>query len=144
MKEMTEPVYIDSNIFIFPVIRTENHSHKVSKSKEILARIETGKLVAYTSWLTWDEVVWVVMKTLGKGDSLQVGQKLLNFPNLRFIDVNETIISKAQIMSEKYELDPRDALHCSSALYKNLKIMISDDQDLDRCKEIKRTSLQDI
>jgi predicted nucleic acid-binding protein len=45
--------YIDSNVFIYPVIyKTETQP----KAKEILLKIEKGELKAYTSTLTWDEV----------------------------------------------------------------------------------------
>ena len=147
---MTEqPVYIDSNVFLFPVIHAEEQPQgnkkvtKVSKSKEILEKIEKEKLVAYTSRLTWDEVTWVVLRTMGEANSLEVGRKLLNFPNLRFVDVGEPVIACAQQIREKYELDPRDAIHCASAIYRNLKTVISDDPHLDKCAVLKRVSLED-
>ena len=112
---MKEPVYVDSNVFVFPVILSDNGKHKkVSISNQILDEIEKEKLVAYTSWLTWDEVVWVVLKTVGKADSIEIGRKLLNFPNLRFVDVGEAVMARAASISEKYNLDPRDAIHCGS------------------------------
>lgn len=141
---MKESVYVDSNVFIFPVIHSEDHKlGKVSKSTEILASIESRRLIAYSSWLTWDEVAWVVLRTLGRADSLEISRKLSNFPNLRFVDVNAQIMGKAQEIMEKYDLAPRDAVHCASAIYKNLKIVISDDSDLERCLEIKRIPLED-
>ena len=137
---MRERVYIDSNVFIFPVIYED--VSKAEKAKEILKGIEDKRFSAYTSTLTWDEVTWVVLKIMGRTDSIEVGRKLLGFPNLRFIGVSEEVISKAQTLMEKYELNPRDAIHCSSALIRGIKRIISDDKDLEIVEEIERTPIE--
>jgi uncharacterized protein len=143
---LREPVYLDSNVFIVPVLYGAGgatvSSRKTESAKKLLASIENGKTVGYTSWLTWDEVIWVVLKTLGRPDALETGQKLLNFPNLRFIDAGEMVISASQHLVDTYELGPRDAIHCSSAISRGLSRIISDDSDLDKVKEIKRIPIQ--
>ena len=146
---MTEQlVYIDSNVFLFPIIYDEDLNNRkksslVSRSKELLRNVADGRLVAYTSWLTWDEVVWNVLRTLGAADSIEAGRKLLNFPKLRFVECGETVMLRAQEMRDKFELDPRDAIHCASAATKNLKVVISDNSHLDRCSSVKRVSIED-
>ena len=85
----------------------------------------------------------MVLKIVGKADSIEIGRKLLNFPNLRFVDAGEAVMARAANISEKYNLDPRDAIHCGSALVKNLKTVISDDIHLEKCKELKRIPLED-
>jgi predicted nucleic acid-binding protein len=57
-------IYIDSNIFISPLIYED--SPLASSSKRVLAMVEKGETTAYTSTLTWDEVVWVVRRVLGE------------------------------------------------------------------------------
>jgi uncharacterized protein len=133
--------YLDSNVFIYPVLYPEESQPKVKKAKQILADIENGELQAYTSTLTWDEVVWVVKKTMGKEEAVNQGKKLLGFPNLEFIAVDDSIIVRAQKLTEKYNLNPRDAIHCASAIEKKIKEVISDDSELDVIKEIKRIQL---
>ncbi len=81
--------YIDSNVFIYPVLYTIETDPKVKKAKEILLSIEKGELQAYTSTLTWDEVVWVISKSLGRSEAINQGQKLLGFPNLEFIRLTQ-------------------------------------------------------
>lgn len=137
---MKEPIYIDSNVFIFPIIYED--IPKAEKAKEILRDIEKRRITAYTSILTWDEVVWVVFKVLGKADSIEISKKLLKFPNLRFINVNDNIIIKAQYLREKYQLNPRDAVHCSSSITKRIKKIISDNKDFDVVKEIERIPIE--
>ena len=133
--------YIDSNVFIYPAIYQTEEQQKAKKAKEILFKIESGELSAYTSTLTWDEVVWVVSRVLGRHDGTNQGKKLLGFPNLEFINVDEGILTQAQTLIDKYKLNPRDAIHVASALGRKIKTVISDDEDFDQVKEIIRTPL---
>ncbi|MGI0079912.1 MAG: type II toxin-antitoxin system VapC family toxin [Nitrososphaerales archaeon] len=137
---MKEPVYVDSNVFILPVVYGDSDRGKVAA--DLLRKIENGEVIAYTSTLTWDEVVWVVLKLLGKADSVETGRKLIKFPNLRFVDADESVIIKSQQLVEKYQMKPRDAIHCASAIAKNLKMLISDDGDFEVAQEIKRIPLE--
>jgi uncharacterized protein len=133
--------YIDSNVFLYPILYSEKEEPKVKRAKEVLLSIETGELSAFTSTLTWDEVVWIVRKTMGKNEAMNQGQKLLGFLNLNFIPADENILCQAQALMTKYNLNPRDAIHVASALDRKLKVIISDDEDPDRVKELKRTPL---
>lgn len=133
--------YIDSNVFIYPVIYSPESQKKARNAKEILLKIERGELKAYTSTLTWDEVVCVVTKTLGAEDGADVGRRLLGFPNLEYIDVDRRVLSSAQNLCEKHKIGPRDSIHLASAITKNIKHVISDDSDLDKTKEIERIPL---
>ncbi|MEM3550579.1 MAG: type II toxin-antitoxin system VapC family toxin [Candidatus Bathyarchaeia archaeon] len=133
--------YLDSNVFIYPVIYQIETQQKAKKAKDLLLKIESGELSAYTSTLTWDEVVWVVSKVLGRDDGINQGRKLLGFPNLKFITVDESILTQAQALIDKYKLSPRDSIHIASALERKIKTIISDDEDFDQVKEMKRTPL---
>jgi predicted nucleic acid-binding protein len=133
--------YVDSNVFLYPILYTADVEPKVKKAKEILINIESRKLHAYTSTLTWDEVVWVVRKTMGMSEAISQGQKLLGFLNLEFISVDENILSQAQSLMTKYNLSPRDSIHIASAADRKLNSIISDDKDIDVVKEIKRIQL---
>jgi uncharacterized protein len=134
--------YLDSNVFIYPVIYSAETQPKAKKAKEILLNVEHGKIPAFTSMLTWDEVVWVISKTMGRSEGISSGQKLLGFPNLQFVAVDENVITRAQRLMDKYKMDPRDCIHLASALEKRSKSVISDDKDFDQVKEIKRTPLE--
>jgi predicted nucleic acid-binding protein len=129
-------IYIDSNIFISPLIYED--SPLASSSKRVLAMVEKGEATAYTSTLTWDEVVWVVRRVLGRADSVQAGEKLTAYPNLRFVSASEEIIRSAQKLLSEYGVAPRDAIHIASALNKNVDALVSDDSELDLVREVKR------
>ena len=133
--------YLDSNVFIYPVLYSPETQEKSRKARELLLKVEKGELKAYTSTLTWDEVVWVIAKTLGREEGTSQGRKLLGFPNLEFIDIDKRTLSTAQTLLDKYNLRPRDSLHIASALNKNIKTIISDDEDFDKVTEITRSPL---
>jgi predicted nucleic acid-binding protein len=139
-RTLSELVYADANVFIFLVIYGESGRGK--GAAKILRKIEAGELSAYTSTLTWDEVVSVVRKTLGKADSEESGIKLIQFPTLRFIEVGESVIVRSQTLIERYRIKPRDAIHCSSAISKGISLVMSDDPDFDVVQEIRRTPLE--
>ena len=131
-------LYIDSNIFIYPIIYDETAVKEASKSKEFLLKIALGKIEAYTSSITWDEVIWVVWKLFGIDVSLNQGRKFLTFPNLKLLGIRKTTILKAQEIMEKYRLKPRDAIHIAVALENKITTIVSYDKDLDQVSEIKR------
>ena len=134
--------YVDSNVFLYPVLYQAEVQPKAKKAKEVLLKIENGSLSAFTSTLTWDEVVWVVSRVMSRNDGIAQGQKLLGFPNLEFISVDEGVLTQAQTLMSKYKLSPRDSIHIASALARRIKIIISDDEDFDQVKEITRNPLQ--
>ena len=128
--------YIDSNVFLYPVLYSG--IKEAETAREILTGIEQKNIQPYTSTLTWDEVSYVVERAFGKTDSIEVGKKFLNFPFLRFIPVDDEIIRRSQVIREKYNLKPRDSVHLSCAIERNISQILTDDADFDGIKEIKR------
>lgn len=130
--------YIDSNVFIYPIVADEKNGSKSTSSKKVLLQIATGKLDAATCYLTWDEMVWVLKKFFGRDVALTGGKRFLEFPNLKFLKVDGLIINHAQELITKYEIKPRDAIHAACALENGIKEIISYDPDFDRVKELRR------
>ncbi|MDG6925896.1 MAG: type II toxin-antitoxin system VapC family toxin [Nitrososphaerota archaeon] len=137
---MPELVYVDSNVFILPVVGEK--SDRAAGAVRVLERIEKGTITAFTSVLTWDEVVWVVSKLMGEADGKQVGRKLLTFPGLRFLDVTPSTLARSQGLCEELDLRPRDAIHCASAISKGIKTVISDDKDIEKVPGFTRKNLE--
>lgn len=137
---MPDISYVDSNTFILPVLGEK--SRRAAGAARALELMEGGGFVGYTSALTWDEVVWIVSRVLGKANGDQVGRKLLSYPGLRFLDVTSSTVARAQVISESLGLDPRDSIHCASALLKGIGSVISDDVDFEKVPELKRITLE--
>ena len=72
---MKETFYIDSNVFLYPVLYGDLEESE--RAREILSQIERKDIQAYTSTLTWDEVSYVIERTLGKTDAIEIGKKFL-------------------------------------------------------------------
>ncbi len=128
-------VYVDANVFVDAVLYEDK---KGEQAKNLLIEIANGKFAAYTSILTWDETVWVVRKFLGKEKAAIEGRKFVEFPNIKFIPVDTIIIIQAQRLMEKYGIRPRDSIHAATAISQGIKEIVSDDQNFDVIKEIRR------
>lgn len=131
-------LYIDSNVFVYPVIYNPEVIGEAKKSKDFLLKIALGKVEAYTATITWDEVAWVVRKVFGFDFSADESKKFLIFPNLRLLGVKKSTVFRAQELVEKYKMRPRDAIHAAVALENKITTIVSYDKDFDEMNEIKR------
>jgi|Deesub1362A_J573_1020465.scaffolds.fasta_scaffold04086_2 hypothetical protein len=127
--------YLDSNIFIYAILYK---GELAEKSMKYLRMASEGEFKAYTSSLTWDEVVYAVRKVAGIEESIKAGKILLKIPFLEFLDVDHAICEEAQKLVEKYKLFPRDAIHAAFALKYCDGTIISNDADLDVVELLKR------
>ncbi len=134
-------IYLDANIFLSSIVNPKTDEQTIICTK-ILDKVISKDILAATSLLTWDEVVFIIKKTLGNELARIEGKKFLDFPNLTFLKVDEKVISLAQDLLTRYKLNPRDAIHAASALANNISEIISDDSDFDQIKEIKRIKLE--
>ncbi len=135
--------YVDSNVFIYAIVADEASEKKALYCKKILLKIAEGELNAATSSLTWDEVVWSVRKLLDAKTSMKEGRELLEFPNLRILNVDHKVLGKAQKALERYSLKPRDAIHAACCLENNIGELISDDPDFDAVSGLSRIRLEE-
>lgn len=126
MKVINMTYYIDAGIFLTPILKNREE-RIIDKCLEWQKKIKDGEIIAYTSYLTWDEVTYKVKKNIGKKESVLIGKALLDFPNLNFLDVDKSIIENAQKFLDKFNIEPRDSIHASSSLQKaNGKIITLD------------------
>ena len=141
MNQLKKHVYVDVNIFLNPILYDSESIPEVAKAEVFLGKIISGDIEAFTSILSWDEFVWVIRKLISKDFSVKKGQEFLIFPNLKFINVTSDIVWKAQDLIKDYNIKPRDAIHLSSALSKNLAEIITFDNDFDKIPLIKTNTL---
>ena len=132
---MEKSFYIDANVFIFAYANDEEIG---SECRKIIDLIANGKIYAFTSVLTFDEFFYQIKKLKGKEKALIAASLFLNLNNLSFIEVNLNIINQSLFLLKEYDLDPRDAIHLACALHKEINNFISNDNDFDKIKEIKR------
>jgi len=133
-----ELFYIDSNVFIYPLIYDSASVVKAHSSKNLLLKVAMGEVRGYTSVLTWDEVTYVARKLLGLEESLKIGRMLLAFPNLKLLPIKVSTIIKAQELMENFGIKPRDSIHASIALENNTRTIASFDNEFDKVPKLKR------
>ncbi|MBE0520640.1 MAG: PIN domain-containing protein, partial [Candidatus Methanoperedenaceae archaeon] len=96
------------------------------------------KMFACTSFLTFDEVYYKVNKVKGTDIAVTNLEAFLTIPNLRFINVDDSVVWKALELIRKYKILPRDAIHAASAYIAGAEIIYSQDSDFDNITGLKR------
>lgn len=124
--------YIDANIFIQGILRSDNNS------KNIILKIANKEFIGVTSVLSWDEITFIIKKFLGKELAEIEGKKFFSLPNFIFVDAKKDIIIRAQKLFEEYNIKPRDAIHAATAISLDTNEIISEDDDFDKIKELTR------
>ena len=92
--------------------------------------------------MTFDEFSYKVLKNKSDEDAIKSIAAFLSLPNLTFLATNKSTIWLAFELIKKYKLEPRDAIHAASAMQNNIKIIVSEDKDFDKVKEVKRINLE--
>lgn len=125
------PLYIDSNIFIYPAVHDPNTIPEAAKAKAKLLEIASGAIKGYTSALTWDEVTWVVRRLFGPKQASAQGASFLKLPNINLLRADAEVAFKAQSIIEEFDVKPRDAIHAASAMLNGISQILSYDKDFD-------------
>ena len=134
-------IYLDSTAFIWPALYEDK---KAMAARDLIKNIREGRQNAATSVLTFDEVVWKIKKERTLDAALMAGNAILQMSGLSLIEVNHETLLKAYELIELYKLHPRDAIHAACAINRNIMIIISEDKDFDKIKELKRKSLSEL
>jgi len=130
-------MYADAGVFLLPLLHEPRLPHVVAATRflESLAR-GTGRVS--TSTLTWDEVVYVVRRSLGPEDSIAKGGELLAFPNLSWLRVDLAVLRRGADLYRTLPMRPRDAIHAGAALEAGESEILSEDRVFDRVPGLDR------
>jgi len=121
--------YLDSNIFILPALY---EGERAEKAKDWLKMMVKGEIEAATSVLTLDEIVWVISREAERKNALVEGERVLEFPHLKLLDVKtEDGVRMINYQKRYGSLKPRDAVHLSVALRNGIHTIVSDDDDFE-------------
>jgi len=132
--------YVDTNVFFLAGFGDDNNP-KTQKAKELILRMSEGKEIFYTSLITVDELIWAVMKRkIDRNTAIKQGLLLHQLP-IKFVPLITSISLKALDLMQAYQISPRDALHAASCIEVKASALITDDNDFDKIKEIKRETL---
>ena len=136
-------VYLDSNVFIYAIAYDAERFSEAVKVRKILLDMDKGVKRFVSSLVTWDEVVWVVWRLFGYEDAVKAGSVMLKLDGLKYVELSNAIVIKAQELVDKYRLRPRDAIHIATAVTVGEREIVSDDKEFDVVKEVRRIPLNE-
>lgn len=128
-------IYLDAGVFIYAALNRQSIGRR---ARSLIQRVTEGKEEAASCALTIDEIIWVVSKHRSREDALAAGRAFLAVSNLKVLPVNQDALISALTLMRRYELDPRDAIHASTALLNRCTSIVSADAHFDSVVEIPR------
>ncbi|RMF94344.1 MAG: PIN domain-containing protein [Nitrospinota bacterium] len=154
-------IYVDTMVF-YILLRAEQRVRPTIR--DFFARIETGRIMAFTSGLTFDELAYRLLLALIKdrygGSPLEhlrdrevallqelspvvipKLQLLQRFPHLHLVEITSQDIRVMLQNMLEYPLRPRDALHLATMQRLNCLNLASNDQHFDVVPGIQRFSI---
>jgi predicted nucleic acid-binding protein len=131
-------LYLDSNVFIYAALNLDETGER---ARNVLRKVQQGQEKAFSSVLTFDEIILAVKKYRSVEDAIHAGEAFLNFPNMKIAKVDEELLTLALKLIRKYRLDPRDSIHAATAIIGKAEAIISTDPHFDKIKETQRKPL---
>ncbi len=125
-------IYLDANIFVHAMIE---NSAIGNSCRKLMSKIDDGELIAGTSLLTVDEVVWAIKRHVGYKEGIEYGKKILKSSSLSFLPINRSEVLKSFNMME-IGLRPRDALHAATCLNYGIFSILTTDPDFKKVNEL--------
>lgn len=131
---------LDTSIFIY---QFEAHPIYQPLAHELLTGIENRKWFAITSVISLLEIN-VQPLSLGRQEAARQYEALLvNYPNLKIVDIDRDIARNAAQLRAEYKLKPADALQISACVSHGCKVFITNDHALVRLSPIVEIVLLD-
>jgi predicted nucleic acid-binding protein len=128
-------LYLDAGVFIYAAL---NRQSLGKRARALLQKVSDGRIEAASCTLAFDEVIWVVAKHRSREDAITAAAAFLAIPNLKLLAVNQDSLFSALTLMRRYTLDPRDAIHASTAIINRCQAIVSADTHFDYVVEIPR------
>ncbi len=125
--------YFDTGIFVTPILKNLDND-VIAACLEWQRRARDGEIVAITTTLTWDEVVYVVGRAEGAYDATkgaEAGGRLLQLPGLELGPVDLEMVRQAQQFVSTHRMKPRDGIHAAAAMALAESRIVTIDSDYD-------------
>ncbi|HXV41900.1 MAG TPA: PIN domain-containing protein [Anaerolineae bacterium] len=120
---------LDTSIFIY---HFEANQKYLPLTRTILKFVESGQSQGVISTLVVMELT-VHPWRINRGDiARQYEALLINFPNLKLVDVSREVARQAAQLRARYNLRPADALQVGTAIMSSATVWVSNDKPLKR------------
>ncbi len=124
-------IYLDTNIFINARI---NRDEVGEICRKVMDMVTEKKIMASTSLLTIDELVWVIKREVGYKEGIEYSKDIIN-SGFYMLPVNIEDITKALSFMES-GLRPRDSIHAATCLNHNIFSILTTDNDFKKVREL--------
>lgn len=127
-------VYVETNILIYHL---EDRQPYAQLTEALFEAIEAGRVQGHTSVLSLLEINVQPYK-LGQVDRALTYLTLIkNLPNFFIHDLDLEMADLAASLRAKYNLKTPDAIHLACSLKSHCDLLVGNDDDLNRVKEIR-------
>jgi predicted nucleic acid-binding protein len=138
---LSQLIGLDTSIFIYHL---EANRQYLPLTQQILKKVETGQCGGVVSTVTLMELTVHAWRVKRADIARQYEVLLVNFPNLKLIDVSREIARQAAQLRATYNVRPADALQVATAMVSKATLWISNDKKLKRLEsEIEVVILDD-
>jgi len=133
-------MYIDANIFVYAAISEEPIGEVC---RDIMDLVNDRVLTVTSSYMSIQELLWVVKRTTGRESASRISATILGMP-VRWVDVGQDILARTLDAFSTTSLDVRDAMHVATMRKAGISTLISEDRDFDRVKGIRRMGASEV
>jgi predicted nucleic acid-binding protein len=131
-------IALDTAIFAYVF---NNHPLFGKEALSIIQKIEFGEKDGVFSGIGMIELLTGAKKSKRFSMALYYKEKILTYPNLTVLGLNDGIIEIASTLRAKYGLRTPDAVHLATAIDSQAEVFYTNDRKLKRVKEIKIETL---
>ena len=129
-------IFIDAPLLIYLNTLTDPKNRIIYENyyMDLLSRYKL-----FTDVLVLDEIIYVSKKKYKIPYELTIEfVESIILPYINILEIGEEEYRHASRLLVKYKLKPSDALHIGAMKNNNIKIIISEDKELDKIKQIQR------
>ena len=132
-------IYLDTSVVIYSVEQVPDYYQILEPLWE---KVEGGEVRVCSSELIVLETLVLPLRT-GNQNLLQAYDQLLLSPSLQLIPIHQEILRNAAQLRGDYNFKTPDAIHLATALRENCNLLLTNDVQFRRVRELSVTILQD-
>lgn len=132
-------IYLDTSVVIYSVEQVPDYYQILEPLWE---KVEGGEVRVCSSELIVLETLVLPLRT-GNQNLLQAYDQLLLSPSLQLIPIHQEILRNAAQLRGDYNLKTPDAIHLATALRESCNLLLTNDVQFRRVRELSVTILQD-
>jgi uncharacterized protein len=133
---MPEPaLFLDSNVFLYAAGR----EHPLRDAcRQLLERVAAGEVTAATSSEVLQEILHVLTRRGLRREAVELTRSILDLvPEVLAVRRQELALA-CELMEERHELNPRDAIHVATLRGYGLQTIVTADHHFDGIDDVRR------